>query len=102
MSMCTLGLAEELKELGIAANSLWPRTTIATDAVRVHFPKEIYESSRKPAIVADAAHWILTQPAKMITGQFFIDEEILRNIGVDDFKQYAINPDIEPFDDLYV
>ncbi len=102
MSMCTLGLAEELKELGIAANSLWPRTTIATDAVRVHFPKEIYESSRKPTIVADAAYWIMTQPAKMITGQFFIDEEILRSIGVDDFKQYAINPDIEPFDDLFV
>lgn len=102
MSMCTLGLADELKEVGIAANSLWPRTTIATDAIRVHFPEEIYQSSRKPAIVADAAYWIMTQPAKIITGHFFIDEEILRNEGVDDFKQYAINPSIDPYDDLFI
>lgn len=102
MSMCTMGLADELEQLGIAVNSLWPRTTIATDAIRVHFPKEIYQSSRKPAIVADAAYWIMTQSAKLVSGQFFIDEEVLRNIGVDDFKQYAINPDIEHYDDLFI
>ncbi|WP_367605595.1 SDR family oxidoreductase [Legionella sp. W05-934-2] len=102
MSMCTLGLSEELSAFGIAVNSLWPRTTIATDAVRVHFPKEIYESSRKPTIVADAAHWILTQPSKLITGHFFIDEEVLRNAGVVDFKPYSINPNIEPFDDIFL
>ncbi len=102
MSMCTLGLSEELSAFGIAVNSLWPRTTIATDAVRVHFPKEIYESSRKPTIVADAVHWILTQPSKLITGHFFIDEEVLRNAGVVDFKPYSINPNIEPFDDIFL
>lgn len=102
MSMCTLGLAEELKSLGIAANSLWPRTTIATAAIRVHFPEEIYKASRKPEIVADAAHWILTQPAKQITGQFFIDEEVLIKTGITDFSRYAIDPRVEPYQDLFI
>lgn len=70
--MCTLGLAAELKQYGIAANSLWPRTTIATDAIRVHFPDAIYKASRKPEIVADAAHWILSQPSKMTSGNFLL------------------------------
>ncbi|KTD18486.1 dehydrogenase, short chain (dhs-6C) [Legionella lansingensis] len=102
MSMCTLGLSEELKSHGIAANSLWPRTTIGTAAIRVHFPEEIYRASRKPEIVADAAHWILTQPATTVTGQFFIDEHVLRNAGVKDFSVYAIDPTVEPYQDLFV
>lgn len=102
MSMCTLGLAEELAPNGIAANSLWPRTTIATDAIRVHFPDEIYKGSRTPEIVADAAYWILNQPAKMLSGNFFIDEEVLRNAGVVDFSVYAIDPLTEPFQDLFL
>ncbi|CEK10825.1 SDR family oxidoreductase [Legionella hackeliae] len=102
MSMCTLGLAEELKSDGIAANSLWPRTTIATAAIQMHFPEAIYKASRKPEIVADAAYWILTQSAKQITGQFFIDEEVLRNTGITDFSRYAIDPHVEPYQDLFV
>lgn len=102
MSMCTLGHAEELKPYGIAVNSLWPRTTIATDAIRVNFPQAIYKASRKPEIVADAAYWILTQPAKSVTGQFFIDEEVLAKAGIDDFSVYAIEPTIEPFQDLFL
>ncbi|WP_338034434.1 NAD(P)-dependent oxidoreductase [Legionella cardiaca] len=102
MSMCTLGLAEELKSSGIAANSLWPRTTIGTAAIRVNFPEQIYKASRKPEIVADAAYWILTQPANMLTGQFFIDEEVLVKAGITDFSRYAIDPNIEPYQDLFI
>ncbi len=102
MSMCTLGLAAELKELGIAVNSLWPRTTIATDAIRVHFPSAIYQASRKPEIVADAAYWILNQPSRQCTGNFMIDEDILRDAGLSDFSQYAIDSNIEPFKDLFL
>ncbi|KTD16079.1 SDR family oxidoreductase [Legionella jordanis] len=102
MSMCTLGLSEELKPHGIAANSLWPRTTIATDAIRVNFPEAIYKASRKPEIMADAAYWILTQPAKTVTGYFFIDEEVLTKAGVQDFSVYAIDPNVKPFPDLFL
>jgi citronellol/citronellal dehydrogenase len=102
MSMCTLGLAEELRQYGIAVNSLWPRTTIATDAIRVNFPEIIYKSSRKPDIVADAAHWILTQPAKSLTGQFLIDEDVLAKAGVNDFSMYAIDPTFKPYPDLFL
>ncbi|MDP1604520.1 MAG: NAD(P)-dependent oxidoreductase [Legionella sp.] len=102
MSMCTLGFAEELKSSGIAANSLWPNTTIGTDAIRVHFPEAIYRASRKPEIVADAAYWIINQPAKDTTGQFFIDEEVLRRSGITDFSVYAIDPTIKPYPDIFL
>jgi citronellol/citronellal dehydrogenase len=88
MSMCTLGMAEELKPDGIAVNSLWPRSTIATAAIEVNFPKEIFEASRRPAIVADAAYEIVTSDSRKVTGNFFIDEEVLRSSGVKDFKIY--------------
>jgi citronellol/citronellal dehydrogenase len=101
MSLCTLGLAEELKREGIAVNSLWPKTTIATDAIRVHFPEAIYKASRKPEIVADAAYWILSQPAT-VTGQFFIDEEVLLRAGVSDFSVYSIDSNVEPYPDLFL
>src|SRR5512141_721415 len=81
MSMCTLGMAQELKRDGIAVNSLWPRTTIATAAVQVHFPAEILRASRQPSIMADAAHAILTSEARTHTGNFYIDEEVLRASG---------------------
>lgn len=102
MSLCTLGLAEELKKWGIAANSLWPKTTIATDAIRVHFPDEIYKASRTPQIVADAAYWIINQSSKEVTGQFFVDEEVLKNSGIQDFSMYAIDPAIKPYPDLFL
>lgn len=101
MSLCTLGLASELKQDGISVNSLWPKTTIATAAIRVNFPKEIYRASRKPDIVADAAYQILTQPAKSLTGHFFIDEEVLSKAGVSDFSSYAIDPTVKLQSDLF-
>ncbi|MBA2656474.1 MAG: NAD(P)-dependent oxidoreductase [Tatlockia sp.] len=102
MSMCTLGLAAELKADGIAVNSLWPRTTIATAAIRNNFPDAIYKASRKPEIVADAAHWILNQPSSQVTGNFFIDEKVLSKAGIVDFSRYAIDPSIEPHIDLFL
>ncbi|MGZ5038612.1 MAG: SDR family oxidoreductase [Usitatibacter sp.] len=102
MSMCTLGMAEELKGLGIAVNSLWPRTTIATAAVEVHFPAAILAASRTPAIMADAAHLILTSDARANTGNFYIDEELLKRSGVTDFDRYALNPGTPLFQDLFV
>ena len=102
MSMCTLGMAEELKEDGIAVNSLWPRTTIATAAVEVHFPEAILKASRTAAIMADAAHVILTSDARRNTGQFYIDEEVLRKAGTKDFERYAVTPGVPLFQDLFV
>jgi citronellol/citronellal dehydrogenase len=102
MSMCTLGMAEELKADGIAVNSLWPRTTIATAAVEVHFPEAILKASRTPAIMADAAHVILTSDARANTGQFYIDEEVLKKSGVEDFDRYAVTPGVPLFRDLFV
>jgi citronellol/citronellal dehydrogenase len=102
MSMCTLGMAEELKPQGIAVNSLWPRTTIATAAVEVHFPEAILKASRTPAIMADAAHVILTSEARKHTGHFYIDEEVLRKSGTKDFERYAVTPGVPLFQDLFV
>jgi citronellol/citronellal dehydrogenase len=102
MSMCTLGMAEEFKKDGIAVNSLWPETTIATAAIEVNFPKQIYEASRKPSIVSDAAYGIITSPSREVTGNFFTDEAYLRTQGVEDFAKYSINPDRKPFRDAYL
>ena len=102
MSMCTLGMAEELRPHGIAVNSLWPRTTIATAAVEVHFPEEILKASRKPEIMADAAHAILTRDARAHTGRFYIDEDVLREGGVTDFDRYAVAPGVPLYTDLFV
>lgn len=102
MSMCTLGMAEEFKEFGIAVNSLWPKTTIATAAIEAHFPDEILQASRTPAIVADAAHTIITSDSTTTTGNFFIDEDILRAQGMDNFDSYALNPQQPLFQDLFL
>jgi len=102
MSMCTLGMAEELKRDGIAVNSLWPRTTIATAAVEVHFPPQILRASRHAAIMADAAHAILTSDARAHSGNFYIDEDLLRKNGVTDFEGYAVTPGVNLFRDLFV
>jgi citronellol/citronellal dehydrogenase len=102
MSMCTLGMAEELKPSGIAVNSLWPRTTIATAAVEVHFPEAILRASRHAAIMADAAHAILTSDARANTGNFYIDEDLLRSRGETDFDRYAVTPGTPLFVDLFV
>ncbi|HEY0778014.1 MAG TPA: NAD(P)-dependent oxidoreductase [Gemmatirosa sp.] len=90
MSMCTLGMAEEFRAEGIAVNSLWPLTAIDTAAVRnVLGGDRMARMSRTPEIVADAAHAILTRPARECTGRFLIDEEVLREAGVTDFASYA-------------
>ena len=102
MSMCTLGMAEEFRADGVAVNSLWPRTTIATAAVQVHFPEAILKASRHAAIMADAAHAILTSDARANTGNFYIDEDVLRAAGVTDFGRYAVTPGVEPYIDLFV
>ncbi|MGE5094467.1 MAG: SDR family oxidoreductase, partial [Betaproteobacteria bacterium] len=102
MSLCTLGMAEEFRRDGIAVNSLWPRTTIATAAVQVHFPAEILRASRHAAIMADAAHAILTSDARANTGNFYIDEDLLRSRGVQDFSRYAVTPGVPLFTDLFV
>jgi citronellol/citronellal dehydrogenase len=102
MSMCTLGLSEELKPKHIAVNSLWPKTTIATAAIEKHFPTEVYQCSRKEDIMADSAYWILNQDPRKVTGQFFIDETLLREAGVTDFDKYALNPDLPLFSDLFI
>lgn len=102
MSMCTLGMAAEFKKQGLAVNSLWPKTTIATAAIAVNFPKGIYEASRKPSIVADAAYEILTSDSKQVTGNFFVDEELLLEKGVTDLSVYSLNPGVELFPDAFV
>ena len=90
MSLTTLGLAEELRADGIAVNSLWPRTLIDTAAIR-NMPggSELIKAARTPAIVADAAHAVLTRPSRECTGNFFTDEDVLRQEGVTDFSGYS-------------
>ena len=88
MSLVTLGLSEELREDGIAANSLWPRTAIDTAAVRNVVGSGLESHSRTPDIMADAAYEILTRPARECTGNFFIDDDVLEEAGVTDFSVY--------------
>jgi citronellol/citronellal dehydrogenase len=103
MSMCTLGMSEELKPQRIAVNSLWPLTAIDTAAVRnVLGGDAMANVSRKPEIVADAAIEILKRPSTTCTGNFFIDEEVLRDAGVTDFAKYANNPDSPLVPDFFV
>ncbi len=91
MSMCVLGMAEEFRPMGIAVNALWPRTLIATAALQV-IPGAHAERGRTPEIVADAAHWILTQDSRTSTGNFFIDDEVLESSGMTDLSGYAVTP----------
>jgi citronellol/citronellal dehydrogenase len=98
MSMCTLGLSEEFPD--IAVNCLWPRTTIATAAIKYNFPAGILNASRHPAIVADAAYQILT--GERASGNFYIDEDVLQEAGVSDFGQYAVSPGTPLFGDLFL
>ncbi|EEA02617.1 short-chain dehydrogenase/reductase SDR [Burkholderia sp. H160] len=97
MSLCTLGWAEEFKTEGIAANSLWPRTSIATAAVGMIGGDPMIAASRKPDIMADAAYYIVTQPSRAFTGRFCIDDVVLYEAGVRDFSQYAAVPGATQF-----
>jgi citronellol/citronellal dehydrogenase len=103
MSMCVLGMAEELRADGIAVNALWPRTIIATSAVlNLLGGEETVRGSRKPEIVADAAHAILTKKSRDCTGNFFIDEEVLRKEGATDFSKYQTIPGAALIQDLFI
>ena len=91
MSLCVLGMAEELKPDGIGVNALWPRTVIATAALNL-IPMANPKLGRKPEIMADAAHAVLTRDPAHCTGNFFIDDEVLQQAGVRDLDQYAVTP----------
>jgi citronellol/citronellal dehydrogenase len=101
MSMCVLGMAEEFREAGIAVNALWPRTIIATAALQM-IPGIDTSRARRPEIMADAAHWVLTQPSRGCTGHFFIDEDVLRKAGAADLGKYAVDPSKPLTTDLFL
>ena len=103
MSLCVLGMAEEFREEGLAVNALWPRTIIGTAAVRnLLGGEESIRASRTPEILADAAHVILTRDSRSCTGNFFIDEDVLRSAGVTDLSKYAVAPGADLMVDLFV
>lgn len=101
MSMCVLGMSVEFAPLGIAVNALWPRTVIATAAIGMIEGVKA-EHCRRPDIVADAAHVILTRPAREYTGHFAVDEDILREAGVFDLERYAVQPGASLLPDLFL
>lgn len=101
MSLCVLGMSAELAPRGIAVNALWPRTVIATAAIAM-IASVKPEHCRTPEIVADAAHAILVRPARGYTGQFAIDEDVLRESGVGDFERYAVQPGQPLLPDLFL
>jgi citronellol/citronellal dehydrogenase len=102
MSMCVLGMSEELRERGIAVNALWPRTIIATAALNLLGGDALARHGRTPEIVADAAVAILRREARSCTGNFFIDEDVLRAEGVTDLARYAVAPGEELAPDLFL
>jgi len=101
MSMCVLGMAREFQDRGVAVNALWPRTVIHTAALN-QLPGVEIDKTRKPEIMADAAHAILTRDSRECTGNFFIDEEALKQAGITDFEQYAVQPGNELLPDLFL
>jgi citronellol/citronellal dehydrogenase len=103
MTLITLGLAEELKKYNIAANAIWPKTTIATAAVQNLLGGDaLIKMSRKPDIIADAAYYILSKPSSEYTGNAFIDEAVLAAEGIDDLSKYAVVPGGNLYQDLFV
>ena len=103
MTMITLGLAAELKKYGIAANALWPQTTIATAAVQNLLGGDaLMKMSRTPEIIADAAYIILSRPSATCTGNTFIDEEVLHAEGVTDLAKYSMVPGGKLYKDLFL
>jgi citronellol/citronellal dehydrogenase len=92
MSLCTLGMSAEFKSAGIAVNSLWPQTNIATQRLKDYLAPKVYAGSRWPSIMADAAYELARRTFREATGQFFIDEALLRETGISDFSRYAVDP----------
>ncbi len=91
--MCVLGMAKEFKDLNIGVNALWPRTAILTAAIEMLTGPDSNQFSRKPEIMADAAYSILIKEPKDCSGNFYIDEEVLKTVGISDLKQYACVPE---------
>ena len=103
MSLCVLGMADEFKQQGVAVNALWPKTVIATAAVQnLLGGQDVVKRSRQPAIMADAAHIILTRSSRECTGNFFIDEEVLSQAGITDLDKYAVTPGEELIPDFFI
>jgi len=103
MSMCVLGMAGEFRPAGIAFNALWPRTVIATAAVQNLLGGDAtIRGSRTPEIMADAAYEILTRPSRECTGDFFIDDDLLKSAGVTDFAKYQMVPGADLIPDFFV
>jgi len=104
MSLAVLGLAEELKPKGVAVNALWPRSTIATAAIKnILGGDKLMRMSRSPEIISDAAHLIFSQPARNFTGNFVIDDSFLYKVGgVTDFERYRIDPSMPLAPDFFV
>ncbi len=103
MSVWVLGMSAEFKDRGVAFNALWPRTSVATAAVRnLLGGDKVINASRKPEIVGDAAWAVLTRQASECTGNFFIDEEVLAAEGETDFEQYAVQPGTPLFTDFFL
>ncbi|KAB2852123.1 MAG: SDR family oxidoreductase, partial [Sphingopyxis terrae] len=103
MSFVTLGLARELAQFGVGVNSLWPETAIATAAVGNLLGGEVaLRHSRKPDIVAEAAHAILTREARSCTGNFFIDANVLAEEGERDLAKYAVDPNVDAILDFFL
>lgn len=92
MSMCVLGMAMEFQPKNIAVNALWPRTSIHTAAMEMLAGDASFKVSRKPEIMADAAYVILCRSPNTTTGQFLIDDDVLKESGINDFKPYACDP----------
>jgi citronellol/citronellal dehydrogenase len=103
MSMCALGMSEEFRSDGIAFNALWPRTGIATAAIRNALAgDEGMRQCRTPDIMSDAAWWIFNQPSRQCTGNFFIDDVLLYAAGERDFDKYRVDPSKELMRDFFV
>ena len=103
MSMCVLGMAEEFRPLGVAVNALWPRTIIATSALAmIPGMSERLANCRRPEILADAAHAILTRDARATTGNFYIDDEVLAAEGITDLARYAVKPGAPLLPDIFL
>ncbi|KAM3720104.1 Hydroxysteroid dehydrogenase-like protein [Dirofilaria immitis] len=102
MSMCVLGMHEELRPFNIAVNALWPRTAIWTAAMKMISTETARNNCRKPTIMADAAYAILSRDSTQFTGNFIIDDEILREEGIQDFDQYSIEPGATLLEDFFL
>lgn len=102
MSMVTLSLSQSHQQDGLRANSLWPKTTVATAAVKHLLPKPVYMASRHARIMGDATYEILINEDNKHTGHFYLDEDVLKNSGINDFSQYKRNPLLPTITDLFL